>query len=151
MTMFDNIMKRHNSVGHSSSNLNHTELLSRRARELIEELVSPLSKPNQQVIDEVLMIISQTAHLPDSAVNKNEVQNITRNLLFQLVEPISNPNKQLIDELLSIVSGQFQQVPVGAVSSEVSQNVSNDQTQNNVGLSSLGDKQKVKGHYGGWR
>jgi hypothetical protein len=83
---------------------NQNPTVSSRAKDLIEELVSPLSKPNQQLINEVLTIITQTSQLPDTMVNKEEVQKITKKLLFQLVEPISNPNKQLIDELIQLIN-----------------------------------------------
>lgn len=109
MGMFNNLMKRHgesgsNSKSQSSVDKNSDNLVSVRAKALIEELVSPLSQPNQKVIDEVLTIITQSSSLPDHLVNKDEVLKITKALLFQLVEPISNPNKQLIDELLFLVT-----------------------------------------------
>ncbi len=82
----------------------HRELLVRRARMLIEDLVSPLSQPNQRLIDELLTIISQTAAMPANLVNKDEVMKTTKALLVQLIRPIPNPNKKLIDELLLVMS-----------------------------------------------
>jgi hypothetical protein len=106
MGIFDILLKKKGNVENKNIVQSNSQksLVSIKAKALIEELVLPLSKPNQKLIDEVLTIITQTANLPDSMVNKDEVQKITKKLLFELVEPISNPNKQLIDELVQLIN-----------------------------------------------
>ena len=83
---------------------NHKALMIKRAKSLIDELVSPLSSPNHQLIDELMQIITQTATLPPSLVNKEEVLKTTKTLLLKIIKPIPNPNKKLIEELLAIIS-----------------------------------------------
>ena len=110
MGIFDALLKKKGDDKKTDSDANkilktdHKSLIASKAKALIEELVDPLSKPNQQLIDEVLTIITQTSQLPDSMINKEEVQKTTKQLLFELVEPISNPNKQLIDELVQLIT-----------------------------------------------
>ena len=83
---------------------NHKALMVKRAKMLIDELVSPLSQPNHQLIDELMQIITQTASLPPSLVNKEEVLKTTKALLLKIIKPIPNPNKKLIEELLAIIT-----------------------------------------------
>lgn len=110
MSIFDALLKKKGDDKKTDSHdtkvlkTDHKSLIASKAKDLIEELVDPLSKPNQKLIDEVLTIITQTSQLPDSMINKEEVQKTTKKLLFELVEPISNPNKQLIDELVQLIT-----------------------------------------------
>ncbi|MEM4756131.1 MAG: hypothetical protein QW594_03280, partial [Candidatus Woesearchaeota archaeon] len=72
----------------------HKTMLVNRAKMLIEELVSPLDEPNQQLIEELLTIIAQTSAMPPTMVNKEEVLKTTKVLLYQIIKPIPNPNKK---------------------------------------------------------
>ena len=154
MGIFDALTKIKNDEKKAVATPDHNSLISLKAKALIEELVSPLSKPNQKIIDEVLTIITQTSKLPDSMVNKEEVQKITKKLLFELVEPISNPDKQLIDELVQLInlSGSRKENP--KIDSSVSDNSTDNDVENpdksnltQGGVSSTQDR-LIKGHAG---
>ncbi|MFT4304646.1 MAG: flagella accessory protein C [Candidatus Woesearchaeota archaeon] len=168
MSIFDALLKKKGDDKKSDRNTkilktDHKSLIASKAKDLIEELVDPLSKPNQKLIDEVLTIITQTSQLPDSMVNKEEVQKITKKLLFELVEPISNPNKQLIDELVQLItisgSKDYKETVDGYVSEKKEEKLdekkqidNDDQNQSNLedkDLKVSSEKERIyKGHAG---
>lgn len=86
-----------------SSRRQHVELVTSRAKHLINELVSPLTKPDQQLINELLDLITNTASMPPGLINKEAVLNNAKQLLIKLIEPIPEPNHQLVNELIQLI------------------------------------------------
>jgi archaellum component FlaC len=82
----------------------YADSIGAKARILVGELVSPLPAPNQQLINELLDLITNTASMPFNLINKEAVLQNAKQLLIQLIEPIPEPNHALVNELVQLIA-----------------------------------------------
>ncbi|MFW5746347.1 MAG: flagella accessory protein C [Nanoarchaeota archaeon] len=77
--------------------------LPEKARILISELVKPLSQPDQDIINDLIALITSLASKPHPNLNVSQVLQTGQTLIHELVRTIPDPNQHLIDELLNII------------------------------------------------
>jgi hypothetical protein len=81
----------------------HGDDPSTRARKIISELLRPLDKPNQIIVNDIVSLIYALASNPDPSIDLDQIVSTAQLLIHELVEPIPNPDKKLMDELLQLV------------------------------------------------
>lgn len=77
--------------------------LTTRAQLLVAELVKPLDKPNQEIINDLILLVASLNKSTNPNINSAQVLKTAQTLIHQLVDPIPQPNQHLIDELLTVV------------------------------------------------
>jgi len=105
------IEKLRNAVEHTSDSLQQKLLndfsspddIANQARKIIQELVKPLEKPNQIIINDIVSLIHALASNPDTTIDMDQVMQTAEILINELIKPIPEPNNQLVDELLHII------------------------------------------------
>lgn len=100
MSILDKLKPKKPTIGISSAPLD----LAQKAQLLIGELVKDLDTPNQNIINDLILLITTISRNPDPSINMTAVQQTAQILIHQLVKPIPNPNQQLIDELLHLIT-----------------------------------------------
>ena len=95
--------------------------LPAKAKMLITELVKPLEKPDQEIINDLMTLIVALSSKPHPNINVNQVLKTSQTLIHQLVSPIPSPNQHLIDELLNTIVQSAKQSKDGNSDQQTSQ------------------------------